>query len=212
MNIFSTTVHIYEHWTNRHPQFIRQFSHSSRLPTLTPPVPKQQTKTDRKQNSGQQTKLNNLPTLSTNAYEKIHFLSDPIGNRLRIVRVTPVTGEPVVFMFSANPEITYTATGATISTTSQDPVTFDFEAIEFIDFVKYGSVNEIAGTPVSMRVTNDAIVIENAGEGSMLSIYTLDGRCVVNTTIPDSYSVERSLLAKGAYIIKINKTTFKILL
>lgn len=127
------------------------------------------------------------------------------------VRVTPVTGEPVVFMFSANPEITYTATGATISTTSQDPVTFDFEAIEFIDFVKYGSVNEIAGTPVSMRVTNDAIVIENAGEGSMLSIYTLDGRCVVNTS-PDSYSVERSLLAKGAYIIKINKTTFKILL
>ena len=126
------------------------------------------------------------------------------------VRVTPVTGEPVVFMFSANPEITYTATGATISTTSQDPVTFDFEAIEFIDFVKYGSVNEIAGK--SMRVTNDAIVIENAGEGSMLSIYTLDGRCVVNTTIPDSYSVERSLLAKGAYIIKINKTTFKILL
>ena len=64
------------------------------------------------------------------------------------VRVTPVTGEPIVFMFSANPEITYTATGATISTTSQDPVTFDFEAIEFIDFVKYGSVNEIAGTPV----------------------------------------------------------------
>ena len=111
------------------------------------------------------------------------------------VRVTPVT-----------------ATGATISTTNQDPVTFDFEAIEFIDFVKYGSVNEIAGTPVSMRVTHDAIVIENAGEGSMLSIYTLDGRCVVNTTIPDSYSVERSLLAKGAYIIKINKTTFKILL
>lgn len=53
------------------------------------------------------------------------------------VRVTPVTGEPIVFMFSANPEITYTATGATISTTSQDPVTFDFEAIEFIDFVKY---------------------------------------------------------------------------
>lgn len=42
--------------------------------------------TDRKQDSGQQTKLNNLPTLSTNAYEKIHFLSDPIGNRLRIVR------------------------------------------------------------------------------------------------------------------------------
>ena len=99
------------------------------------------------------------------------------------VRVTPVTGEPIVFMFSANPEITYTATGATISTTNQDPVTFDFEAIEFIDFVKYGSVNEIAGTPVSMRVTHDAIVIENAGEGSMLSIYTLDGRCVVNTTI-----------------------------
>lgn len=129
------------------------------------------------------------------------------------VRVTPVTGESIVFMFSANPEITYTATGATISTTNQDPVTFDFEAIEFIDFVKYGSVNEIAGTPVSMRVTtHDAIVIENAGEGSMLSIYTLDGRCVVNTTIPDSYSVERSLLAKGAYIIKINKTTFKILL
>ena len=128
------------------------------------------------------------------------------------VRVTPVTGEPVVFLFSANPEISYTATGATISSTNQNPVTFNFDNIEFIDFVKYGSVSEIAGTPMSMRVTQDAIVIENAGEGSLLSIYTLSGQCVVNTTIPDCYRVERSLLAKGAYIIKINKTTFKILL
>ena len=39
------------------------------------------------------------------------------------VRVTPVTGEPVVFMFSANPEITYNATRAKISTTKQETVT-----------------------------------------------------------------------------------------
>ena len=67
------------------------------------------------------------------------------------VRVTPVTGEPIVFMFSANPEITYTATGATISTTNQDPVTFDFEAIEFIDFVKYGCQRNCRHTSVDAR-------------------------------------------------------------
>lgn len=128
------------------------------------------------------------------------------------VRVKPTTGDPVVFVFSANPEITYTATGATISATGQDPVTFDFDDIEFIDFVKYGSVKEVAGTQVSLRVAQDAILIEGAESGSLLSIFTLDGRCVLNTTIPESYSVSRSLLNKGAYIIRINKTTFKILL
>lgn len=38
-----TIVHIYEHRTNRQSQFIRQFSHSSRLPPLTPPVSKKRT-------------------------------------------------------------------------------------------------------------------------------------------------------------------------
>lgn len=128
------------------------------------------------------------------------------------VRVKPATGDAVVILFSANPEVTYTSTGATISATGHDAVSIDFDDIEFIDFVKMSSVSEVAGTQVSLRVTQDAIVIEGAEAGSQLSVYTLDGRAVLNTTFSDAYSVERSRLAKGAYIVRINKTTFKILL
>ena len=128
------------------------------------------------------------------------------------VRVTPATGDPIVILFSANPEVTYTSTGATITASGQDAVTLDFDDIAFIDFVTYGSVSGVEGAQVSLRVTQDAIVIDNAEAGSQLAVYTLDGRQVVSATIPESYSIERSSLAKGAYIIRINKTSFKILL
>lgn len=126
------------------------------------------------------------------------------------VRIKPVTGDDVVILFTANPEVTYTATGVKVSST-QDPVSFDFDDIEFIDFVKSTSVQEVAGTPISMRVTPQALIIENVESGSSLAVYALDGRAILNTLIPDtSYSIDRSRLAKGVYIVKINKTTFKI--
>lgn len=128
------------------------------------------------------------------------------------VRVKPASGDAVVFLFTANPEVTYTATGATITATGQAPVTFDFDNIEFIDFVKYGSVEDVAADAVTVRVTADALAIDNAEAGSLLAIYSLDGRCVLSTTIPESYSVSRSLFNRGAYIVRINKTAFKILL
>lgn len=128
------------------------------------------------------------------------------------VRVTPATGDPVVFLFTSNPEVTYTDTGATISTKGQNPVTFDFEDIQFIDFVKYGAVDDVVATTVTLRVTSEALLIDNAKDGDVLAIYSLDGRCVLNTTIPETYSVSRSQLGKGVYIVTINKTAFKIIL
>ncbi len=126
------------------------------------------------------------------------------------VRIKPVAGDEVVILFTANPEVTYTATGVTVSST-QDPVSFDFDDIEFIDFVRSSSVQEVAGTSVSMRVTPQALIIENAEPGSSLAVFALDGRSLLNTSIPDtSYSIDRSRLAKGVYIVRINKTTFKI--
>ena len=128
------------------------------------------------------------------------------------VRVTPTNGDPVVFLFTSNPEVTYTDTGATIATKGQDPVTFDFDDIQFIDFVKNDAVDDVVAPAVTLRVTQDALLISNAEAGSVLSIYSLDGRCVLNTTIPESFSVSRSELNKGVYIVTINKTAFNIIL
>lgn len=129
------------------------------------------------------------------------------------VRVMPTSGQQVVLLFSANPEITYTATGATITAAGQNPLTLAFDDIEFIDFVEFGSVEDVAEAALSLRVTQDELLIDNAEVGSALSIYSLDGRCVLNTTLPDSsFAISRSMLEKGVYIVRINKTTFKILL
>ena len=91
-------------------------------------------------------------------------------------------------------------------------MTFDFDDIQFIDFVKYDAVDDVVAPAVTLRVTQDALLISNAEAGSVLSIYSLDGRCVLNTTIPESFSVSRSELNKGVYIVTINKTAFKIIL
>ncbi len=130
------------------------------------------------------------------------------------IRVKLNSGTPVVILLSSNPEVTYTSTGATITATGQNPVTLDFDDIEFIDFVKSSSVKDLAATEgaVKLQVSADALLVSGAKAGSELAIYTLDGRCVLNTTIPESYSVNRSLLNTGVYIVKINKSTFKIIL
>ena len=130
------------------------------------------------------------------------------------IRVKTTTGSPVVILLASNPEVTYTQTGATITATGQNPVTLDFDDIEFIDFVKSSSVKDVATAEgaVQLRVSADALLVSGAKAGSALAIYTLDGRCVLAATIPESYSVSRSQLANGVYIVKINKTSFKIIL
>lgn len=128
------------------------------------------------------------------------------------VRVKPVGGDAILLQFTANPQVAYTTTGVTITATGQDAVTLDFDEIEFIDFVDLGSVSEVEANTVTVRVTESALVIENAEEGSNLTIFSIDGKLLLNATIADTFSIDRSRFQKGVYIVKINKTTFKLVL
>ena len=65
---------------------------------------------------------------------------------------------------------------------------------------------------MTVRVTESALVIENAEEGSNLTIFSIDGKLLLNATIADTFSIDRSRFQKGVYIVKINKTTFKLVL
>ena len=57
------------------------------------------------------------------------------------LQVTLKSGEPAIFLFENNPEITFIAGSLKISTLGNEPTTYEIDAVESIDFVTYGSVS-----------------------------------------------------------------------
>lgn len=54
------------------------------------------------------------------------------------------------------------------------------------------------------------IVFGNLPHDSRVSVVTLDGRTIVSTTASDTFTLDRSSLTHGIYIVKINNFTTKI--
>ena len=50
----------------------------------------------------------------------------------------------------------------------------------------------------------------NLPHDSRVSVVTLDGRTIVSTTASDTFTLDRSSLTHGIYIVKINNFTTKI--
>lgn len=126
------------------------------------------------------------------------------------LRVKPVVGEAVTFLFETKPEVSFVPTGLRITGSSTDPVAFNFDEIEFMDFVSISGTADVELSDITLRVTPQAFIIDSAPQGSSLSVYSLDGRAVLNATFSDNYTIDRSRLAGGVYIIRINKSTFKV--
>lgn len=128
------------------------------------------------------------------------------------LRITPVDGNPVVISFDYSPEVTFTGTGLKVTANSIDPVAFDFDQIESMDFTDASSVKAVGTTDIMLCVTSHSVEISNAGEESHVSFYGIDGREIFSTNFENAISVERSRLPKGVSIIRINNTSFKITL
>lgn len=128
------------------------------------------------------------------------------------LRITPVGGEPVVIHFDHSPEISFTATGLRLTSTATDPVTFDFDEIDSMDFTSISKVESVGADEISLRLTPQALIVENAPEDSNISIFAIDGKQVLVSSFNSSCSVSRTLIPQGIYIIRINNSTFKITL
>ena len=129
------------------------------------------------------------------------------------VRVTTVGGEQMQFLFSDAPEVQFAGDKLQVtSLAAADPVTFDFDQVESIDFPTESAVTTLRKSDVTVRLTQAALEISNLPARSAVDVYSLDGRRVFHSDCEGECSVERRLLQKGLYVVKINKNSFKITL
>ena len=126
------------------------------------------------------------------------------------LQVTLKSGEPAIFLFENNPEITFIAESLKISTLGNEPTTYEIDAVESIDFVTYGSVSTPKQSTIVVASTTGHIVFGNLPHDSRVSVVTLDGRTIVSTTTSDTFTLDRSILTHDIYIVKINNFTTKI--
>lgn len=124
-------------------------------------------------------------------------------------------GEAVPFHFADKPELKFL--GGTMSITVQaghEPVTFELTEIESIKLEDVTGV-EAPTQAAMMAVVTDAAGIHFTGveDGAQVVVASVDGRVVINTVVNNGeFHLLHGDLAKGVYIIKINKFTTKIIL
>lgn len=144
-----------------------------------------------------------LLALATSAYAA---LPEPTA-----LRVVPTTGEPLVISFDSKPELVFTPGGVrVVSEDPESPVSFEFEGIEFVDFTSESGVGQVAASEISIAVTPGTIEISNLPQESVVDLYALDGRHVFHAKVSETCSIDRSKIARGIYVLSINKNVFKI--
>lgn len=129
--------------------------------------------------------------------------------------VTTAAGGVVTYHFADKPELKFL--GGTVKVTTQaghDPVTFELSEIESI------KLEDATGVEAPVETAKMAVITDTAGihfhgveDGAQAVVASVDGRVVVNTVVNGGeFHLLRGDLAKGVYIIKINKFTTKIIL
>lgn len=131
------------------------------------------------------------------------------------LRVTPVSGEPVVFLFDDRPEVSFIAGKLQVKTAMNNtPVVFELDDIDSIDFSGETSISDIeASAEIAVTIDSRGVHFLNVPAGATASVFTLNGITVISTTVGAStFDIDRSQLAAGVYIVKINNFVTKIAL
>lgn len=123
------------------------------------------------------------------------------------------TGEPVVFHLSQSPEVSFVGDIVKIKSTQPDSnVEFEIDDVKSINFIENSSVEEIDAAAIVVKSTPAELIISNLPEKSVVGIYSVDGRCVASAIVTGEYTVDKSSLPHGVYVVRANnfvtKTTF----
>ena len=125
------------------------------------------------------------------------------------------SGENVSFRYADKPELKYVGSTVTITTAGATPVTFELEDVDVVKFSNDPASVETVTPENTIAMYVDAVGIHFTGAepGAPVLVVSLDGRVVVSTTAPDGeYTLATGDLAKGVYIVKINRFSTKIIL
>ena len=123
------------------------------------------------------------------------------------LKVTPVSGDPVVFLFEKQPEASFLAGKLQIKTQGEAPVSFELDGVAAVEFVKSSAVRDIAATD------SEGAVFSNIPEGTAARVFTTAGRLALSRQVAGGeFRLRRSELSPGVYIVKINQFVTKITL
>lgn len=129
------------------------------------------------------------------------------------LRVNHVNGSETVFVLDKQPEVALMAGKLHITTAQDEPVDFEIDDVESIDFLGKSGVDSakddvVAG--ISVSVSGSIVTFGNIPAGSMVEVFNTAGSLVAAAKASDTYTISRSELASGVYIVKINNFVTKV--
>ena len=128
------------------------------------------------------------------------------------VRVTPKSGEPVMFGFSQQPEISMLADGIRISATGETPVSFKFDEVDNIDFPATTEVADLEAKSIVVNAYSDRVTFSNLPENAGLRLFNIGGQLVKAFEGAPEVTLYKADFPSGIYIAVIGNTSFKIIL
>lgn len=126
------------------------------------------------------------------------------------VRVNLTSGDNLLLGFDSKPEIVFFADGIKIISSETEGVTYEFEEVEDIDFVDFSGVAEINDKTIRVVNTPDGIEISNVSPGSIIKLFSLDGKNLYSGSATDKTFLSKSDYPSGIYILTVGSASFKI--
>ncbi len=129
------------------------------------------------------------------------------------LRVTHVDGSETTFVLDKQPEVALLAGKLHITTAQDEPVDFEIDDVESIDFLGKTGVDSAAADAVAgitVSVNGSMVTFGNIPDGSMVQIFNTAGTLVAAAKASGTHTISRSELASGVYIVKINNFVTKV--
>ena len=99
--------------------------------------------------------------------------------------------------------------------TKKDEVSFALADVSHYNFEKgyYDRIEDTDQTGEALTFRDDEVTVRQLTEGTVVSVFSLDGKMVASATAPSSGTCSLSLrsLPTGVYVVKANDITYKIL-
>lgn len=133
------------------------------------------------------------------------YAAEPNG-----LEVTLCDGATATVLFDANPELSFTGSKLVVTLPDRDGLTYELDAVESIVFKTVSGAEDIIADAITMQATAAGVTFGNLGVGTPVTVYDLQGRAVQCAVADGSFTLERSTLPRGVYIVKINNFTTKL--
>ena len=129
------------------------------------------------------------------------------------LRIKPLTGEAVTFLFEDQPEVSFAGSKLQVKTASASPVSFEMDDIESIDFNQTTGASLADAAGISLRADALGFHLAGAPDGASAMVFDIAGHLLRSAECPaGEFHLLRSDFGRGVFIVKIEGFTAKVVL